>query len=85
MRSLGQNPSDAELRDMINEVDIDANGTIDFEEFLTLMVKNLQEGDEEEEMRLAFGVFDKDRSGSISVSELKQVMESLGTWFPGFP
>lgn len=30
MRSLGQNPSEAELRDMINEVDADSNGTIDF-------------------------------------------------------
>ena len=31
MRSLGQNPTEAELQDMINEVDAD-NGTIDFPE-----------------------------------------------------
>lgn len=30
MRSLGQNPSESELQDMINEVDEDNNGTIDF-------------------------------------------------------
>ena len=30
MRSLGQNPSESELQDMINEVDADNNGTIDF-------------------------------------------------------
>jgi len=31
MKSLGQNPSDAEIQDMINEVDIDQSGTVDFE------------------------------------------------------
>ena len=36
--SLGQNPTEAELQDMINEVDADGNGTIDFPEFLTMMV-----------------------------------------------
>lgn len=30
MKSLGQNPTEAELQDMINEVDTDNGGTIDF-------------------------------------------------------
>jgi calmodulin len=34
MRSLGQNPTEAELQDMINEVDADGNGTMDFPEYV---------------------------------------------------
>jgi len=53
MRSLGQNPTEAELQDMINEVDTDGNGTIDFPEFLTMMARKMQDTDTEEEIRWA--------------------------------
>jgi calmodulin len=78
MRSLGQNPTVSELQDMINEVDIDGNGTIDFPEFLTMMAKKMQDTDTEEEIREAFKVFDKDGNGFISAAELRHVMTSLG-------
>ncbi|KAJ7040704.1 putative calmodulin [Mycena alexandri] len=65
MRSLGQNPTEGELQDMINE-------------FLAMMAKKFQDTDSEEEIRQAFQVFDKDGNGTISVTELQQVMKSLG-------
>merc|ERR1712199_97200 len=40
MRSLGQNPTEAELEDMINEVDVDGNGTIDFPEAFRVFDKD---------------------------------------------
>ena len=57
MRSLGQNPTEAELQDMINEVDADGNGTIDFPEFLTMMARKMKDTDSEEEIREAFRYF----------------------------
>ena len=51
MRSLGQNPKEEELNDMINEIDEDGNGTVDFEEFLIMMSKKLKDTDSEEELR----------------------------------
>ena len=43
MRSLGQNPTEAELQDMINEVDVDGNGTVEFAEFVILMTNKVKE------------------------------------------
>merc|ERR1719291_854175 len=37
MRQLGQNPSEAEIQDMVNQVDKDGTGMIDFPEFLSMM------------------------------------------------
>ena len=39
MKSLGNNPTDAELQDMIDECDADGNGTLEFEEFCNMMSK----------------------------------------------
>ena len=51
MRSLGQNPTDAEVQDMINEVDVDGSGAVEFPEFCVMMVKKMQESDTENEIR----------------------------------
>ena len=50
MRSLGQNPTEAELMDMIQEIDADGSGTIDFPEFLTMMARKMKDTDSEEEV-----------------------------------
>jgi len=78
MRSLGQNPTEAELQDMIQEVDANGNGQIDFPEFLTMMSRKMHENDTEEEIVEAFKVFDKDGNGYISAAELRHVMTNLG-------
>lgn len=77
--SLGQSPTPSELRDMVSEVDADGDGTIEFAEFLALMARNrCKDGDGEEELREAFGVFDRNQDGLISREELRHVMVSLG-------
>ncbi|KAK9950193.1 hypothetical protein M0R45_005694 [Rubus argutus] len=79
MRSLGQNLTEEELQDMINEVDADGNGTIDFPEFLNrLMAQKMKDTDSEEELKEAFQAFDKDQNGFISAAELRHVFTNLG-------
>ena len=78
MRSLGKNPTETELQDMINEVDIDGNGTINFSEFLTMMARKMKETFSDEELIEAFRVFDKDGNGFISAAEVRHVLTNLG-------
>jgi calmodulin len=78
MKSLGQNPSDQELRDIISEVDLDGNGYIDFNEFVMIMHKRSKENDPEEDVISAFRVFDKDGNGTISTKELRHIMTTIG-------
>lgn len=78
MISLGLSPTDEEVDDLVNEIDIDGNNTIEFNEFLTLMSKQLTSNDAEQELIEAFKVFDSNGDGFISVSELKSVLTSIG-------
>ncbi|KAJ1679646.1 hypothetical protein EV182_001624 [Spiromyces aspiralis] len=81
MKSLKHNPTESELQDMINEVDCNGNGAIEFGEFLILlasMSQNKKDGGSIEELREAFAVFDTNGDGFISTSELMDVMTSLG-------
>lgn len=77
MRKLGNTASDEEIKNMIAQVDIDGNGTIDFSEFLVMMAKQVKGTSHDQELRDAFNYFDKDGNGTISREELKQVMAML--------
>lgn len=78
LRSLGQCPTQAEVQDMINEVDCDGNGLIDFDEFVNLMQNKLSNEDKEQELVEAFKVFDKNGDGFISLQELKFTLTTIG-------
>lgn len=76
MRSLGDNPTDAELTAMITAVDQNGDGSICLGEFLNLNKMALEvglAGDEDTELRATFDVFDLDKNGLISCEELQQV------------
>merc|ERR1712241_1405786 len=78
LRYCGENPSEAEIQDMVNEVDSDATGVLQFPHFLQLMARKFSENNAEDEIREAFKVFDGDGNGFISRQELRQVMLNIG-------
>ena len=83
MRCLGQNLSEAEIKEMIDIVDEDKNGTIDFQEFLHLMARKMKIIDKEEELLDAFNILDRDGSGKISKYELRYIIMSTDSKIKG--
>ena len=51
MRAMGQNPTEDELNNLVMEVDLDGNGTIDFPEFLEMMKQKANEVDQEADLK----------------------------------
>jgi len=75
--TLGQQPSDEELKEMINEVDKDGNGEMEFTEFCVLMSKRMENKEDGETLIKAFEVLDLDGSGSIERDELRKVLKGF--------
>lgn len=79
LRGLGQNPTNAELEDMIKDADLTGDSLINFNEFIIQMIKKERHTvDPNEELIEAFKVFDKDGNGFITAEELRNVMKNLG-------
>ena len=74
--NLGQNISRDELEKMIKSVDKDGSGCIEFDEFVTLMIKKTKES--ELEMRDAFSALDRNKNGYISPNDLRHLLYCMG-------
>jgi calmodulin len=75
---LGKNPSETQLKAMVSRADDNGDGKISFDEFCRMMVKPDKFITFEHELKEAFSVFDKDKNGTISTSELLRTMQDLG-------
>jgi len=78
MRSIGQNPTEDEILELVMESDLNGDGTIDFEEFAEMMKKKSSETDQTEALKEAFKIFDRNKNGYIEKSELKSVTTTMG-------
>ena len=48
MRSIGQNPTEDEILELVMESDLNGDGTIDFKEFIEMMKRKSSESDQTE-------------------------------------
>jgi calmodulin len=78
LRTLGANPTHQELEMIFKETDIDNSGKLEFEEFMELFKNKISFPGLEEDLIEAFRLFDREGSGTVSVTEFKHVMTTLG-------
>ena len=78
MRSLGLETKNQTVYQMIQDIDKDAKGEIDFDEFMELMTSKLAGSDTEEDVQKIFELFDDDQTGFITLHNLKRVANELG-------
>ncbi|MFX1236722.1 MAG: EF-hand domain-containing protein [Promethearchaeota archaeon] len=77
-KELGKETSVGEIAKVMIENDINNDGTITFHEFIKLYKRLVLIKAREKKIREAFRICDKDNSGYITVSELKNIMLDLG-------
>ncbi|KAM9391943.1 calcium-binding protein 5b [Pholidichthys leucotaenia] len=81
MRTMGYMPTEMELIELSQNINMNLGGRVDFDDFLELMTPKLLKETEGmiglKELKDAFKEFDVDGDGSITCDELKHAMEKL--------
>ncbi|KAI8434750.1 hypothetical protein MSG28_003271 [Choristoneura fumiferana] len=77
---LGLGVTDETLKEIIEEVDEDGSGELEFDEFVTLAAKFMVEEDAEamqQELKEAFRLYDKEGNGYITTGVLREILREL--------
>ena len=84
LKTFGQDVTRQEAAEMIKDLDTDQDGSINFEEFITLMTTQVVEEtidvpeDDDDEVIRAFRKFDFNNSGTITLDEFNFILTKLG-------
>jgi len=81
MKQLGFDTSVEEIDRMIASVDKDKSGTIDLEEFMSMMTTKMLNRDHKEEMMALFRFFDREGTGKITFDNLSRGTAEVGQDF----
>mmetsp|Transcript_53216 Transcript_53216/g.61002 ORF Transcript_53216/g.61002 Transcript_53216/m.61002 type:complete len:168 (+) Transcript_53216:64-567(+) len=78
MQSLGFEAKNQTIYQMISDLDRDGSGAIDFDEFLDMMTARMSDKDTREDINKVFRLFDDDKTGTVTLKNLRRVAKELG-------
>ena len=78
MQSLGFEAKNATIYQMVSDLDKDGSGAIDFDEFLDMMTARMSDKDTKDDISKVFRLFDDDKTGYVSIKNLRRVAKELG-------
>jgi len=77
LRALGYNPSNDEIKKIINEIDKERKGQIRLNEFLSIKkLIDKDDKDDPQELIETFQIFDKEGKGFIALEDFKKILTS---------
>merc|ERR1719159_1008018 len=78
MRSLGYDTEQGEAAEHVKSLDRDGSGALEFNEFYELLTARFSENTSAEELQRVFALFDTDKTGSISVANMRAIADQVG-------
>ena len=78
MRALGFDTRKDEMKKIIDEIDADGSGEIEFPEFMEMMTGKMGAVDSEAEIMKLFHKFDSGDKGYINFNDVKNIAKQLG-------
>ena len=78
MKSLGFDTKNPAIYRMVNDMDTDGSGQIDFDEFLDMMTARISDKNTKADLDRVFKLFDEQRQGFISIENLAKIAKDLG-------
>ena len=79
LSNLGIDAKNQTLQNMMNDIDKNQSGTIDFDEFIQMMTAKMSDKDTPEDLRKVFDLFiGDDNADKIELRHLKRVAKELG-------